>query len=351
MADSYWEAVNKSPVILAAMVIIIITTTTMLAMTAASTAADAAAGAVPDFNIGLAGDWGHGPGALKTATNMASHGVEMVVGLGDYSYCSGACTDDWWNSKMSPIHDKMKGAIGDHDVGEVSKFSNLFDECQATKNNNNNTGTGAGGCYTSFNYQNIHFTLIDVSQPYGPGSPQYEFVKNDLASSYSSANTMEYKIVVVPEAMYTAPAGNHTIRSANSTIRDAYHPLFDKYRVDLVVEGDIHDYQRSYPLKFNPENAKQPIITTATNTTTAAATTTSSNSSSSYTDPEGEIYLVVGTGGHGLYGLRSKPYFNVVEMDDTYGYLDLSMTENGHKLVGRFYSNDGTVRDTFSIIK
>ena len=47
--------------------------------------------------------------------------------------------------------------------------------------------------------------------------------------------------------MYTSPSKH----PADYTIRDIYHPLFDKYGVDLVFSGDNHNYQRTFPLKYN----------------------------------------------------------------------------------------------------
>ena len=39
-------------------------------------------------------------------------------------------------------------------------------------------------------------------------------------------------------------------------LRDTYHPLFDTYKVDLVLEAHLHNYQRSFPLEYN--SASQP---------------------------------------------------------------------------------------------
>jgi len=40
--------------------------------------------------------------------------------------------------------------------------------------------------------------------------------------------------------------------------REAYHPLFDKYGVDLVLQGHSHSYQRTYPLIF--DSATEPSL-------------------------------------------------------------------------------------------
>ena len=48
------------------------------------------------------------------------------------------------------------------------------------------------------------------------------------------------------------------------------------------MEGHTHNYQRSYPIKYNPDNPSNPIIT--------------NTHKNNYTDPEGQIYAIVGTG-------------------------------------------------------
>ena len=62
-----------------------------------------------------------------------------------------------------------------------------------------------------------------------------------------------------------------------------YHSLFDKFGVDIVLEGHVHNYQRSYPIACNPKNLSGPIVTSA--------------SENNYNNPEGQIYVIVGTGG------------------------------------------------------
>ena len=43
-------------------------------------------GTYPDFNFGAAGDWGDNSNSRDTAKNMADHGIELAILLGDLSY-------------------------------------------------------------------------------------------------------------------------------------------------------------------------------------------------------------------------------------------------------------------------
>ena len=75
-------------------------------------------------------------------------------------------------------------------------------------------------------------------------------------------------------------------------------------------------------------------------------------STSSYTDPEGEIFVTVGTGGINFHGLSGKSYFVVSQQAAKFGILDILMTNDGTKLTGKYYRNgESTPYDTFTITK
>ena len=139
--------------------------------------------------------------------------------------------------------------------------------------------------------------------------------------------------------MYTSPnTCSASTCEGSSSLRDAYHPLFDKYRVDLVLQGHVHNYQRTFPLKYD--------------TVTPSSPTRTSTSTSDYTDPEGEIFVTVGTGGINFHGLSGKSYFVVSQQAAKFGILDILMTNDGTKLTGKYYRNgESTAYDTFTITK
>ena len=93
-----------------------------------------------------------------------------------------------------------------------------------------------------------------------------------------------------------------------------YHPLFDKFGVDIVLEGHVHNYQRSYPIACNPKNLSSPIVTSA--------------SESNYNNPEGQIYVIVGTGGINLQGLSGKTPYMASQQDSKFGVLAMRFSEN-----------------------
>jgi hypothetical protein len=270
-----------------------------------------------DFNFAAVGDWECNSNTNNTVNNIVDKNPELVLGLGDYSY--NKTSDDCWFKTVHPIDAKMKIAIGNHDyrgVGQLSRYMNHF---------------GLGEQYYSFDYQNIHFIALSTEIPYNATSAQYNFVKNDLSTAASNPNT-DWIIAYFHRQMYTSPGDT----PAYAMIRNTYHPLFEQYGVDLVLQAHNHNYQRTYPLIINNTSPSNPIQT-STNTTT-------------YEDPDGQIFVTVGTGGRHLDFLTGKKEY-VIKQYEGFGMLNVDITNNGRSLTGKFYANNGTVIDQFAIVK
>jgi hypothetical protein len=289
---------------------------------------------IDDFNFAAVGDWGCNSNTRKTLNNIMSKNPELVLGLGDYSYDT---TAGCWLDIIEPINDRMKIAIGNHEhiiyrqtfgngtytssslLNEYMRHFNLTDQ------------------YYSFNYQDVHFLVMSSEVPFGIRSEQirskqYDFVKDDLEKA-STNSSIRWIVVNFHRPIYLSPS-QHV---PNVDFRDIYHPIFDQYGVDLVLQGHNHNYQRSYPLKYNSNNPSSPIITD-TNTV-------------NYNDPEGEIYAVIGTGGIGFHHLVAQAHYMVYQQTTDFGFLNLDVTEGGTNLNAKFYDNDGSIRDQFTIIK
>jgi predicted phosphodiesterase len=277
-----------------------------------------------DFNFAVVGDWGCTSNTNMTVNNVLDKKPELVLALGDYSY--NRTSDDCWFKIVDPINEKMKIAIGNHDhrgIGQLDRYMNHF----ALKEQ-----------YYSFDYQNIHFIVLSTEIPFLVNSTQYKFVNNDLSKAASNPN-IDWIIVYYHKQMYTLPSKHPAI----PLLRSTYHPLFEKYGVDLVIQGHNHNYQRTYPIKFNSVNPKYPIETSTNKTT--------------YANPDGQIFATVGTGGEDLYPFKdqkdSKKGNNYYVKDFIeFGILDVDITNNGKTLTGKFYpNNNGMIIDQFSITK
>jgi Big-like domain-containing protein/K319-like protein/calcineurin-like phosphoesterase family protein len=271
------------------------------------------------FNIGAAGDWGSGTGAGKTALNMHEKGVDLAIGLGDYAYETGSeNVRKWWNTQMAPLNGRFNGALGNHDTQDGSLYAQLFNQPEKW--------------YYSFARQGVHFVAINSEESYGPGSAQYEFLDQDLQSA-SENSDVNWIVVFVHEPMYSSPSHHDPLAS----LRDAYHPLFDKYDVDLVLQGHNHNYQRSFPIMYNSQDPSKPIAFP-------------DNDNGVFKDPPGQIYAEVGTAGKSKYSLEGKSPFIAEQFDTDVGFLNVAFPDDD-TMEATFYDNTGNVKDEFSIEK
>ena len=190
--------------------------------------------------------------------------------------------------------------------------------------------------YYSFNFNNVHVLVMDTDRTsFSTGSSQYNFVLSDLQSA-SQNPAIDWIIVTLHKPFYTSPNSCSSC-DPSTTMRNIYHPFFDQYGVDLVLQGHVHNYQRTFPLKYNPSSTSNPIKT--------------SSSTSNYNDPEGEIFAIVGTGGINFHSLSGKSSFVVSQQDDKFGYLDIVFTNDGATLQGKYYLDSGSISDQFTIDK
>ena len=289
-----------------------------------------------DFNFAAAGDWGCTDDTSSTIKNIQNKDPELVLALGDLSYEK---TANCWLDEISSIKNKLKIAMGNHEAGDEGDPTLL----QVQYRNNFNLSN----TYYSFDYHNVHFIAIDSMLPYTINSPQYSFVKGDLISTSQNPN-IRWIIVYFHHPMYTSPSKH----PSDSLLRDTYHPLFDKYGVDLVLQGHNHNYQRSYPLAFNNNNNDNNNKISNINNANPFNPTITSINTNTYGDTRGEVYVIAGTGGEDLYDLKSKADFIATQYKG-FGFLNVDVSSDGTKLVGTFYANEngGSVKDTFTITK
>ena len=75
---------------------------------------------------------------------------------------------------------------------------------------------------------------------YNKQSPQYQWLEKDLA-----ANKALWTIVFFHHPPYTKRSHDSDVEVALGEVRQTLVPLFDKYKVDLVLNGHSHVYELS----------------------------------------------------------------------------------------------------------
>ena len=258
-----------------------------------------------DFNFIAVGDWDCTEDTKATVNNIISQDPELIAGLGDYS------------------------AIGNHDDADqiLAKLKEYFDLEQE---------------YYSFDYENVHFIVLATESGYldmdtRRAQEQLAFVRADLEEASSDPNT-DWIIPFFHQMMYYEDEESSIVEEDDDNLSGIYHPIFEKYGVNLVLFAHSHTYERTYPIKFNEDDTDNPIVT--------------KKDLNNYDLTNGGLVAVtVGTAGADLSGLHGDPRYTPIQIEDSYGFLDVQVLKDENKLVGTFYDNNADKKDEFTIQK
>ncbi len=283
---------------------------------------------LPGFNFAAAGDWGCTDDTIDTVNSILDKNPELVLGLGDYSYEMDSA--DCWFEDIQPIDNIMKIAIGNHDVDSYNKLNSLMNHFGLSKP------------YYSFDYQNVHFIALATDKEYldmskDKAKEQLVFVKSDLEKASTNPN-IDWIIPFFHSIMYIRDTS--TIDGPHDhNLIDIYHPLFEQYGIKLVLQAHAHTYERTYPLRFNVEDSKDPIIT-------------NKDLSNYHYNTDGLVIATVGTGGATSTVSHTDSEYRAVVYKDLFGFLNVDVSSDGTTLVCTFYDNDGgEIKDQFTITK
>ncbi|MFN2435284.1 MAG: metallophosphoesterase [Nitrososphaeraceae archaeon] len=275
-----------------------------------------------NFNFAAAGDFGCSTNTQNTVANMEKQGPEFVLALGDLSYHS---TADCWFDIMTPLKDKTMISFGYHDVEDGQAKTNQYLK-----------SFGLEKQFYSYDYNNVHFLIMAAETTYNKGSEQYNFVLQDLKKA-SENKDVDWIIVSSYGPLYTSPSEH----KAYSSLRDLYHPIFEQYGVDLVLSGHNHNYQRTYPIAFNPDDSSKPVVT-------------NEHTASYDGQKDGIVFAIVGTGGVNFYSFDGQAPFVSKQFAADFGFLNVDIGNDNSRstLTGTFHDNQaGKILDKFVIEK
>jgi 3',5'-cyclic AMP phosphodiesterase CpdA len=145
----------------------------------------------------------------------------------------------------------------------------------------------------SFDYANAHWTVLD-SNPYVDWTdPELRaWVERDLAAARGAA----WRFVTFHHP------GLHSAREhfEQQQMR-LMSEVFEQGGVDLVFSGHVHNYQRTYPLRFIVDKDSHGKPVRDENRVGGRWTLDKSFDGRTNTRPDGVIYVVTGAGGQHLY--------------------------------------------------
>ena len=230
--------------------------------------------------------------------------------------------NEWndWFSRMSFGPDSVfMSTHGNHEG-----YSNCFYERFAFPNQL----AGKSELTYSFDIANAHFVCLDTGTSDDTGydhAVQDPWLRSDLTSA--KARGQEWIFVNMHRPAYSADSSH----GDQADIQQYLVPIFDEFEVDVVFEGHVHGYERSFPLKGGKNIVDHAVST--------------------YGDPDGTIYCLSGSAGAPYASLDSPlPAWVASGAQDKLEYSLVEMTASNKCIVTTKEPN-GNVIDTFTLSK
>jgi len=271
--------------------------------------------------------------AERIIYDMKTVPLDMIVHVGDIAYAGTGSTYEFeaiWDIFCDQIQDMaaympyMTG-VGNHEhYYNWTSFVSRFEMPGAQSNGN-------GNFWFSYDYGNVHWTYMSTEHPYGPGTPQYIFLDNDLKKARQNKD-IKWIFLTGHRPFYNSDALEYDSHRPGSYNNLVIEPLIQKYGVDIVFTGHMHMYERTYPIFNGTVVDPSPKI---------------------YKSPKAAIYVTQGNAGAIIREtfIEPQPKWSFIRKA-LYGYGRLTIFQNNATLKYESLSMVGDViEDEFWIIK
>ena len=300
-----------------------------------------------------------------TAFNGSNYTDGWIL-LGDNAYNSG--TDAEYQTNFYNIYQGsltknhvLWPAPGNHDYAnstarQADHVIPYYDMFSLPKNGEAGGLASNTEAFYSYNYGNVHFVALDSygwetasTRLYDTLGPQAVWLKQDLA-----ANTQPWTVVYFHHPPYTKGSHNSDTEPELFNMRQSIVPILERYKVDLVLNGHSHSYERSFLINghYGLENTFSAAAYAVSSSSakydgTANSCTYIKNASDTR---NGIVYAVVGSAGQLGGTTAGYPHDAMYYSDVTNGgalYLEI---EN-NRMNAKWVCADGLIRDNFTIMK
>mgnify|MGYP001332669536 CR=1 FL=1 len=291
--------------------------------------------------FGVIGDIGQTTDTEQTITHLAhSHKIQMILHAGDLAYAD--CNQKLWDSYgelIEPVAKSISWMVGpgNHEI-ELDGNNQLFKSFESRYRMPQvkpaefgqtiipsaiNKATGQPYCspsqfLTEYNYGNsfysfdigqAHVIYLNSYTPSDVNSAQYTWLVSDLEAI--DRKQIPWVIVVMHCPWYNSNTA-HQNEKQTGLMKETIEEVFYKYRVNLVITGHVHAYERTYPVYQDKPNSMGPT------------------------------YITIGDGGN-IEGHASKyentqPSWSAYRNGTQYGYGTLEIS-NSSRMYWRWYRN------------
>jgi len=258
--------------------------------------------------------------------------VDLVLHAGDITYANGyqKIWDDWMR-EMTPIFAQTPymAVEGNHESEHHFAAYNHRFRNPSEESNSDTTK------YWSFNYGNVHFLSYSFEVLEGfDNNPhfgaQHAWIEQDLQKANQTRDVQPWIVVFGHRPFYCTYEDPNRCEYEAARYRHELENLWYDYRVDLVISGHNHNYERTYPVyKSEP-------------------------TSTGYDNPAAPVYAVVGSAGRGLdYGfVNPAPSWSVSASRTANWGISIISTSGSSSLSFEWIdAYDSHIVDSFTITK
>lgn len=333
------------------------TTTTLQGDTGNYFITNPAVGSTGPVRIWAFGDFGVASNAQKQVRDAyrnysgTTH-TNVWLWLGDNAYSDGT-DNEYQNNVFNMYPYQFKKFVvwptsGNHDLhtaNATNQTGPYFDNFTMPKNGEAGGLASGTEAYYSFNYANIHFISLESYDAAfrATNGAMATWLTNDL-----NANTQRWTIVYFHHPPYSKGSHNSDNEIELMEMRANIMPILEGKKVDLVMAGHSHSYERSMLLRGHYG------VESTFNASTMAVNSGSGIYPSSYlkTAPNyyGTVYLVCGVGGQVGATTTGYPH-NAMYTSSVANYGSMVIDVQGDRLDAKFLTSAGTIWDQFTIQK
>lgn len=263
------------------------------------------------FSFGIIGDTQKNPGMTgQIAKLIWDRRPHFVVHLGDV-VDNGSDKKEWTDELFGPCRELFSRVpvfpcIGNHEKNHAHYYKYF--------------SLPAPEYYYRYRYGNADFFVIDSNKSLKPDSEQYKWLDAELGKS-----TAQWKVVYHHHPVWSSDENDY-----GDTTKNLYRmgdlnarnlmALYEKHNVDMELNGHIHAYERTWPLRNNKVSPK-----------------------------DGVIYITSGGGGGRLEGFSPLPtWFKAhVRVDFHFCYVNV----HGGHLEFKAFDQKGNLFDCFDLRK
>ena len=296
-----------------------------------------------DVQAGSPENFAHAAQTMAAALETLPQ-AEFFVNLGDYVNDNTNEEWDWYFDAFAFANDRLTHVpvAGNHDGNITNKlntfsFPSMF--CLDTSDNRS-----LEGVYYSFDWGNIHFTVLNTNDMYPMSQAQRNWFVNDVSGSNA-----QWKVVLMHRSLYSA--GKNINKPDTVILRNSLLPLVDKLGIDLILSGHDHMYLRTKPVRGEKAQETQTVQAEFHGETLDFLK-----------NAAGTVYALPSTAGTKRYAVNERAMPPILDVAETafstrdMGGCFAAVETDGNKLVYKAYCVDDETQqvtevDRFALLK